>query len=97
MATINGSPHLQIGHNLSGLYLPDWKWLHPIVNAFNALCPVVFYIQGCVAIHQTHWADTLKNKFVPALKVNFLKKLPQLVAFQIFLKLIYQSWGITEP
>ena len=28
--------------------------------------------------------DTLKNQFVPVLNVNFLKKLPQLVAFQIF-------------
>ena len=29
-------------------------------------------------------AETLKNQFVPALEVNFLKKLPQLVALQIF-------------
>ena len=39
MATNNGGPHLQIRHNLSGLYLADWKWLHPIVIAFNTLCP----------------------------------------------------------
>ena len=30
------------------------------------------------------WADTLKNQFVPALEVNILKKLPQLLALQIF-------------
>ena len=29
-------------------------------------------------------ADTLKNWFVTALEVTFLKKLPQLVALQIF-------------
>ena len=29
-------------------------------------------------------ADTLKKIFFPALEVNFLKKLPQLVALQIF-------------
>ena len=29
-------------------------------------------------------ADTFKNWFVSALEVNFLKKLPQLVALQIF-------------
>ena len=66
MATNNGSPHLQIRHNLSGLYIADWKWLYLIVIAFNTLCPVQFYI---------HWC---------ALEVNFLKKLPQLVALQFF-------------
>ena len=55
MATNNGSPHLQIRHNLSGLYLADWKWLHPIVIAFNTLCPIQFYIQWCFALHWTPW------------------------------------------
>ena len=45
MATINGSLHLQIRRNLRGLYLANWKWLHPIVIAFNTLFPVGFYIQ----------------------------------------------------
>ena len=30
------------------------------------------------------WAHSLKNSFVPALEVNFRKKLPQLVALHIF-------------
>ena len=55
MATNNGSPHLQIRHNLSGLYLPNLKWLHWIIIAFNTLCPVEFYIKWCVALHFTHW------------------------------------------
>ena len=38
-------------------------------------------------------ADTLKNYFFPALEVNFLKKLPQLLVPQMF----QSSWGITEP
>ena len=57
MATNNGSPHLQIRHNLSGLYLADWKWLHLIVIAFNTLCPVQLYIHWCVTLHWTHWGS----------------------------------------
>ena len=38
-------------NNLSGLLLADCKWLHPIVIAFNTLCPVQFYIHWCVALH----------------------------------------------
>ena len=37
IATNYGSPHLQIRHNLSGLYLADWEWLHPIAITFNTL------------------------------------------------------------
>ena len=84
MATNNGSPHLQIRHNLSGLYLADWKWLHPIVIAFNTPCPVEFYIQWCGALHWTHWGSYFEKLICPALEINFLKKLPQLVALQIF-------------
>ena len=68
----------------SGLYLADWKWLHPIIIDFDTLCPVEFYIQWCVALHQTHWGSYFINLIFPALEVNFLKKLPQLVALQIF-------------
>ena len=79
MATNNGSPHLQIRHNMRGFYIS------PIVIAFNTLCPVQFYIQWCVALHRKLiGGHTLKNWFVPALEVNFLKKLPQLVALKIF-------------
>ena len=84
MATNNDSPYLQIRHNLSGLYLVDWKWIHPIVIAFNTLCPVQFYIHWCVALHWTHWGSYFEKWILSVLEVNFLKKLPQLVAFQIF-------------
>ena len=43
-----------------------------------------FYIQWCVALNQTHWGSYFEKITFPALEVNFLKKLPQLVAFQIF-------------
>ena len=45
MATNKSSPPLQIRHNLSGLLLANWNWLHPVVIAFNTLSPVEFYIQ----------------------------------------------------
>ena len=61
MATNNGSPHLQIRHNLSGLYLADWKWLHPIAITFNTLCLVKFYIQWCGALQWTRWRSYLKQ------------------------------------
>ena len=38
-------------------------------------------------------ADTLINYFFPALEVNFLKKLPQLVALQIFAKAYISIMG----
>ena len=38
-------------------YFDDWKWLHPIVIAFNTLWPVVFYIKWCVALQSTHWGS----------------------------------------
>ena len=60
-------------------------WVSVIVIAFNTLYLVQLYIHWCVW-HFTELigAYTLKNKFAPALKVNFLKKLLQLVALQIF-------------
>ena len=64
---LNGSPHQQIRHNLSGLFLADWKWLHPIVIGFNTLCPVEFYIQWCVALHQTHWGWYFETLICPCL------------------------------
>ena len=67
MATNNGSPHLQIRHNLSGLYLANWKWFCPIVIAFNTLCAVEFYIQWCVALHQTHLGSYFEKIFSPCL------------------------------
>ena len=67
IATNNGSPHLQIRHNLSGLYLPDWKWLHPIVIAFNTLCTVQFYIHWCVTFHWTHWGSNFEKFIYPCL------------------------------
>ena len=66
MAT-NKSSCLQIRHNLSGLLLTDWNWLHPIGIAFNTLCPVEFYIQWCGALHRPLWAHTLKKLTCPCL------------------------------
>ena len=97
MATINGSPHLQIRHNLSGLYLADYKWLHPIVIAFNTLCPVEFYIKWCVALHHTHWGWYLKKIICPCLGSWFSQKATTFGSPPNFSKLIYQSWGIMEP
>ena len=64
-----------IRHDLSGLYLADWKWLHPIVIAFNTLCPVQFHIQWwCVALHQTHWGSYFEKLIFPCLwKLVFSK------------------------
>ena len=62
------------------------------VIAFNTLCSVEFYIQWCVALHQTHWGSYFEKLIFLALEVNFLKKLPQLVALQIFQSL-YISHG----
>ena len=97
MATINGSPHLQISHNLSGLYIDDWKWLHPLVIAFNTLCPVEFYIQWCVALHQTHWGPYHEKLIFPCLGSLLSQKATTVGSLPNFLMLIYQSWGITEP
>ena len=69
MATNNGSPHLQIGHYLSGLYLTDWKWLHRIVIALNTLCPVQFYIHWCTALHWTHWGSYFAKLIFPCLGI----------------------------
>ena len=87
MDTNKSSPHLQISHNLSGLLCVDWNWHHPIVTAFHTLCPVELYIQWCGSLHQTHLGSYFEKLFVPALEVNFLKNLPQLVAPWCF-----QSW-----
>ena len=80
MVTNKSSPHLQIRHNFSDLLRADSNWLHPIVIAFNALCAVESYIQWCGTLHRIHWDSYLTKWFVRALEVNFLKKLPQLVA-----------------
>ena len=32
-----------------------------VPSAFNTLCPVEFYIQWCVALHQTHWGWYLEK------------------------------------
>ena len=44
-----------------------WEWLHPIVTAFNILCPVQFYIQWCVALHWTHWGSYFEKLICPCL------------------------------
>ena len=64
MATNNGSPHLQVRHNLSGLYLADWKWLHLIAITFNTLCLEKFYIQWCGALQWTRWLSYLKQLII---------------------------------
>ena len=61
IATNNGSPRLQIRHNLCGLYLADWKWLHLIAITLNTLCLVKFYIQWCGALQWTWWRSYLKQ------------------------------------
>ena len=61
MATNNGSPHLQIRHNLSGLYLPDWKWLHPIVIALTHCAQCSFSSNGVWHFTELIGAHTLKN------------------------------------
>ena len=45
------------------VYIANWKWLHPILIAFNTLCPVQFYIHWCVALHWTHWGSYFE-KFI---------------------------------
>ena len=56
---------------------------------------VEFYIQRCVALHQTHWSWYFEKLFFPCLgfsqKANTVGTPPNLWKF------IYQSWGITEP
>ena len=47
MAAINGSPHLHIRHNLSGLYIIECKWLIWLLLLLTH-CD----IQWCVALHQ---------------------------------------------
>ena len=59
MATIYGSPHQKIRHNLSGLYIADWKWLHLIVIAFNTCaqcsCPETSQIPMFLYISARGW------------------------------------------
>ena len=67
------------------------------VIAFNTLCSVEFYIQWCVALHQTHWGYTFEKLIFLALEVNFLKKLPQLVAlkfFKAYISVMGTYWNI---
>ena len=60
----------------------------------NALHTVEFYIQWCEALHRPHWGSYFEKLIYPC--INFVKKLAQLVALQIF-QSSYLSWGITEP
>ena len=63
MATNKSNPRLQIRHNLNGILLADWNWLHPI-----AITPSgVGYFTELIRAH------ALKTYFVPALEVDFLK------------------------
>ena len=84
MAINTSIQHLKIKQNLSSLLLADWKWLHLIAIAFNTLFPVEFTPNGIKHFTELSGAHTLKHWFVPALEVNFLKMLPQLVTLQIF-------------
>ena len=40
-------------------------WLHPIVIAFNTLCPVEFYVQWCGVLHQIHWGSFFEKSICP--------------------------------
>ena len=60
------------------------NWLHPIIIQFNTLFLEEFYIQWYGALLQNRWRSYFKNWFVPALEINFLENLPQLVALWIF-------------
>ena len=93
-ATIIGSPHLQIRHNLSGLYLADWKWLHPILIAFNTLCPVEFYIQRCVALHHTHWGLYFEKLICPCLGIWFSQKATSSKFFKAHISIMRNHWAI---
>ena len=97
MATNNGRPHLQIRHNLSGLYLADWKWLHPIAITFNSLCLVKFYIQWCGTLQWTRWRSYLKQLICSCLARLFSGKATKVGSPPKFPKLISQLWGIPQP
>ena len=53
-------------------------------NCPNTLSPDEFYIQWCGALDWTRWGSYFEKFICPCLEVNFLKKLPQLVALRIF-------------
>ena len=81
MATINGSLHLQIRHNLSGLYLADWKWLHPIV----ILATKFGFVPDCSSVYsgagQRKHQSSVSLAFVGGIHwwpVNFPKKGPEM-------------------
>ena len=61
--------------------------------AFNTLQSVEFYIQWCVALHQTHLGSYFEKFIFACLEVDFLKKLPELVALQIFQSLCISVMG----
>ena len=69
----------KLWHNLSGLYLADWKWLHPDLIAFNTLCPVQFYIHWCVALRWTHWG-------------SYFEKINLSLPWKLIFSKSYQSW-----
>ena len=89
--------HTCIRHNLSGLLLTDWKWLHPIVITFNTLCLVEFYIQECGALHLTRWCSYLKQLICFCLASWFYRKATRVGSPPNFPKLISQLWGIPQP
>ena len=84
MATNKSSPLLQSIHNMGGLLLTDWNWLHLIIIAFNTLYPVKFYIEGYGALYPAHWGSYFEKLIFPALEVNSFKMLTLLVALHFF-------------
>ena len=84
MATNKSRPLLQVRHNLSGLLLTDWNWLHPIVIALTHCAQWNFTSNGMGHFSKLIVPHTWTNSFFHALEVNLLKTLPQLAALQIF-------------
>ena len=72
MPTNNGSPHLQIRHNFSGLYLV----LHRIIIALTHCAQYSFRSITMWHFTELIGAHTMKNSFVSVLEIDFLKKLP---------------------
>ena len=82
------------GERCESLTRVDEIWvayISPIGNGFIRLLLLLTHCAQWSFTSNSVWhftkfigADTLKNWFVPALEVNFLKKLPQLVALHIF-------------
>ena len=96
MATNKSSPHLQIRHNFFGLLLDNWNCLHPIVIS----------LIHCAQwnLHPMVWGTSPNSLGFILWKINL--SLPWKLIFSKnyhsndsppnFLKLISQSWRITE-